>query len=375
MYDEIAPDEKKPLVSWPPRNWTTITLRSFIDNNTGRDFVKDSQESVLDLFNPGYDNLGVGAWSLVGEVLKLNIDLNQIILPPGVQICRVEGYCGIVPVEVNLETGVITIDKDIADAVKTARKKTRDGLNIAYDDVHVNGIMQRWVSVGENLPSYRLGGYTLYVNTPRFRLTLNYDIDESSLEVTKLTNEQGVYLVWTTKEDMVERFNFEYGSIHITDFRSSFYDDPNLEVMSEEVMIFKIKVDGREETYGYMVDARTGRVIQIWIGIKIGDKEFSMKVAPERVNIEELLEEVKAIALAEPDSNDATTHSTEGNVDQEYPGDDNALDQLADPDWLKEFAQMLGAIQTQGDQRANNYAPIRRQSKDAVYLNWLFETD
>ncbi|NQU95734.1 MAG: hypothetical protein HQ549_05890 [Candidatus Omnitrophica bacterium] len=349
---------------WYPRNWAAITLRSFVDNRTGRDLVKEAQDGVRDLFNPEGGNIGVSYWSLQDGVLKLNIELCHSITPPWICTMRLEGYGGIVPVEVNLETGEVTINQSIVDAVTKAREKASEKLGIAYEDVHINGIMQQWVSAGENLPAYTFGGYTLFVTTPGFRLTFNYNVGTGNLELTSLANkETGAQLVRSAKGDMVERFGFEYNSIHINDFA---VNDLNTEVK------FRIEVDGQNATYIYKVDAQTGDIISIIIGIRIGEEDVFIDIADTTLSVEEIIQNIEALvegydpALveqlladleAEREADDNLPDDENEGIEQpgadDDPDSEDNDDTAGDEDWaelIKQLIEALKAQQAAGDQ-------------------------
>ena len=273
--------------SYPP-----IVLTSFVNNKTGRDYVKEAYEALLNLFNPEDSKIGVSSWWMNGDVLKLNIDLS---LNPG--FIRMEGSD--IPVDVDLGTGKVTIYERIVDAVTKVREEISKNLHIGIDGVYVNGIQQNPIPMmpvqigpdGEIIGgNYRYPIYTLEASTDLFNLTFGY-YGDGTIELASLVNkETRVDLVRTTKDDMVERFGFEYNSIHISEFSTSQYSYPGLnEMMAQEVMIFKIKVDGEETTYGYMVNAGTGNVIQIWMSIRLEDgKEMINEVALQELEIKSI---------------------------------------------------------------------------------------
>ncbi len=92
---------------WSPYKWTTITLRSFVDNATGRDYVKEASDAVLELLNPENYNMGVSYWRIEDGILKLSINMFQSKTRYPYELIR---FGGIIPVEVDLETGEIKID-------------------------------------------------------------------------------------------------------------------------------------------------------------------------------------------------------------------------------------------------------------------------
>src|SRR3989338_6728893 len=142
-----------------------FTLKSFVDNNTGRDYVKEAQEKILELFNPEEHNVTVNYWNVEDGVLKLDMGLFPSNLPG---LIRLGGY---IPVKIILETGEISIAPEVVDAVTKARMKTSQKLNIGIGDVHVNSIESQ-ISVLRIYPPDV--SYVLSVSTPKFNLTYNY---------------------------------------------------------------------------------------------------------------------------------------------------------------------------------------------------------
>ena len=337
---------------WPPYRWTTITLKSFVDNITGRDYVKEAQEEILNLFNPEEHNIGVSYWSMEGGVLKLNINLFQSETYYPFRMIKMGS---IVSVEADLQTGEIKIDEKIVDAVIKTREETAKRLGLDINDVHVNGIQPEIVFYILHVyppqpipPSY----YWVFVSTDKFNLTYKYNFADANLEVTKLANkETGVDLVRSTKSDMVDRFGFEYSLIHINDFSAD-------ELSGE--MKFTIKVDGRDETYIYKVDAKTGDIISIIIGVKIGDEDVFIDIANTTLSVEEIIKN-KEIRQAmwcvfpENATNFLTNGNTDPNFDLNNDGLVNALDyaKLRDIVTMEEaeFRQVFTKLMTAAGER------------------------
>jgi len=280
-YEEDGTIGIKPI--WYPQTWTTITLTSFVDNHTGIDYVKKAQDEVLNLFNPDNHDIGVGYWSMDGGLLKLNINLFH----SGKYPFYVMRIGTIVPVEVDLETGKISIDQRLVDAVNESREKTSEKLGIDYGDTHVNGIYLEY-------PLYILHvyppepvepkAYIVFVSTEEFDLTLRYDFKTESLELTRLkNNETGVDLVHSTKDYLAEKFNLEYGAIHVNNF--------SLEQSIDGTgsMILNINVDGRDEIYICYVNPDTGQVLMVLIGIPLFDELILVDITNEERAVDDLI--------------------------------------------------------------------------------------
>ncbi|OGW75277.1 MAG: hypothetical protein A2Z72_00975 [Omnitrophica bacterium RBG_13_46_9] len=300
IYGELQ-DESKTMFFYPyppygPPASPVVTLKSFVDERTGRDYVKEAQEGILALFNPESSDIAVNYWRMSDGTLTLNMLLHNSEYPFGLYVAGRD-----IPVNVNLETGEIKIKEQIVEAVKHTRLEVSESLDLAYDDVHVN-------EVTRGMPVFILNTiepyipeefYFLIVSTPQFKLALKcttgndeYGDNKIHLELTSLTNrETGVDLVRITKEDMVDRFkDIEYRAIHIEEFS---VEDNSTEGRS--VARFSIDVEGSEAKYIYRLDSATGEILSILIGIRMLDKEVLFDVTDKLISVEELIEKMKQL--------------------------------------------------------------------------------
>lgn len=181
--------------SMPPirvRSWTTVALTSFVDTITGRDLLVDARNNFFDLFNPEYFMTGpISEWSIKNGVLTLGMYLQGDFRKLYYSTDTIPSYIGFcIPVQINLATGLVTIDPFIAEAVTNARQEISQNLGIAIGDVHVNGVApsDEWVLVEE----HRTDGdvwvtfpavYTIMASAGDFNVTINYD---NLLHSTKL---------------------------------------------------------------------------------------------------------------------------------------------------------------------------------------------
>ena len=236
-YYQMAEDENTIVIE--RRGIVRITLTSFVDNNTGRDYVKEAEAEVLALLNPEYNNVGVAYWYLDNGVLKLSIDIRHKD-----SIFRL--YGSDIPVEVNLATGQINIDQRIVDAVTKVRNEIADKLHIDnMNSIHINEIYQMWwIQYGGNDSPY----YFLNVSTPQFNLTYSYALDGKARLTALVSRETGQDLLASTQKYLTE-------VLHINDFR---LDDWRL-TDDHSLITFKYAlVDGSTIELG--VDIRTGEI-------------------------------------------------------------------------------------------------------------------
>ncbi|MFH0764163.1 MAG: hypothetical protein V1927_04100, partial [Candidatus Omnitrophota bacterium] len=197
------------IIHYPPYYRTTITLASFVDNNTGVDYVAEARRSVLGLLNPENRDVGAGYWHMSDGVLTLGMDIS------GNNYFYLNAYGRNIPVKVNLQSGEVKIDEKIVDAVTKARKETSERLGIAIEDVHVNSIMQRMIyyMMLDGYPTPKLP-YILGISTPQFNLTYNYNSNTGTLKLILLVNrETGVNLYAKAIENLKEKFNPEKYSL------------------------------------------------------------------------------------------------------------------------------------------------------------------
>src|SRR4030042_286932 len=158
-----------PFPPYGPPASPVVTLKSFVDERTGRDYVKEAQEGILALFNPESSDIAVNYWRMSDGTLTLNMLLHNSEYPFGLYVAGRD-----IPVNVNLETGEIKIKEQIVEAVKHTRLEVSESLDLAYDDVHVN-------EVTRGMPVFILNTiepyipqefYFLIFSTPQFKLAL-----------------------------------------------------------------------------------------------------------------------------------------------------------------------------------------------------------
>ncbi|MFA5859984.1 MAG: hypothetical protein WC955_13060, partial [Elusimicrobiota bacterium] len=243
-----------------------ITLTSFVNNNTGRDYVKDAEAKVLELLNPENNTIGVAYWSMIDGALKLGIDLyhqrDELIKRIG----------GNIPVEVILSTGEIRIDQKIADAVNKVRNETSLKFSLSMGDVHVNSIEQKLIiySVVAGPDGYIMPEppYIIHVSTPQFKITYNYSAKDSSLKLTTLINkETGQDLYKNASDYLREKLNqdgFELANWSAVDINGDGVID-------------------EKDIVGFDFKLKDGSVVKIDVNIKTGEPQLGEKRIKELV--------------------------------------------------------------------------------------------
>ena len=228
IYVPYKPMLDPTLMPYPyPYPCYTITLRSFIDNATGRDYVAEAIGQVFDLFNPETNDINVGYWGLNADgQLVLQMSLRCLNGGPYEFIFR----GSTIPVTVDLNTGSVTIDQRIVDAVTKAREQISENLGMLIGDVHVNNIIDAWESfVEEGDDGVQSGyltwiGYRLDISTPQFNLSYTYNVGTGALTLTSLVNrETGADLLGNANPYLTElghglglgRYNKQHRRIHL----------------------------------------------------------------------------------------------------------------------------------------------------------------
>ena len=288
--------------------WTTITLTSFVDNNTGRDYVAEAKRSVLDLLNPESNNTAVSYWSIVNGVLTLQI------------------VGGDVPVTVNLSTGEVRIDQQIVDAVTKVRNEVSQKLGIVMGDVHVGSVMEYWTYPDPN-SDFAKKGYYLVVSTPRFIPCFMYYTENGTIKLTGLINkETGVDLYGKAADQLKEQF--DPGTFKLDDWK---LDDNGLAK-------FKFSVDN-DAKVEIKVDMASGIIKEAVYSEEYRDSEDNLVKAETTYKYEEgILREEKCYAqtlkggrVSEECESDVK-YDAFGNITQGYEltssyGDDGKLTQ------------------------------------------------
>ncbi|MCX5678621.1 MAG: hypothetical protein NTY76_05880 [Candidatus Omnitrophica bacterium] len=153
--------------------WQGISLRSFIDNNTGRDYVEKAREQLGNLFNIKWGDSSkfmVKDWIIKDGELQLNIFDSTISSDI------------IMSVTVNLSTGYIAIDRTMVDLVMAVRNDVSKKLSTDIADVHINFIQYKYEG---KAGGWNTNIYCFNISTSQFTLKYEYNRETS---VTKLAS-------------------------------------------------------------------------------------------------------------------------------------------------------------------------------------------
>lgn len=182
-----------------------IILKSFVDNRTGVDYVELALKNVLDLFNPETHSIGIRNWGVKDGLLTLGVDLMYDPRPDAVIAVN-----STIPVQVNLRTGELTIDKEIAEAVKLAREQVASNLGIPLDEVHVNSLTKLFIKPLEYFSGSGIAVIMLNITTSQFSIHLSYNAKTGELELGSLiNNETGQDLLQNAVKHLLDQYHPE----------------------------------------------------------------------------------------------------------------------------------------------------------------------
>lgn len=159
-----------------------MRLLSFVDNTTGRDYVKEAKNQIMALLNPEYYfAIEVNSWNMANNVLNLSMGFIDTWMALNIGSTSM-------PVTVDMTTGKITIAPAVVDAVTKTRQAVSEKLNTGLSDVHVNSILRLEIEYAANgvFPYGQPDQYIVSASTSQFNFT--FTCAGSNLSLTSCVN-------------------------------------------------------------------------------------------------------------------------------------------------------------------------------------------
>ncbi|MDP3789056.1 MAG: hypothetical protein Q8R48_01485, partial [Candidatus Omnitrophota bacterium] len=157
----------------PSIEYSPVRLLGFQDSETGKDYIAEAQNALVELLNPEEVLLSdVISWSFDGTALDLkmhDVGFANIIPFPG-YLTRAS-----IPVRVDLSSGLVTIDPAMSALIETVRADAATGLRLELSDIHVNGILAKYDYKKYFVVIELQSGYLIDISTPRFLITYSGD--------------------------------------------------------------------------------------------------------------------------------------------------------------------------------------------------------
>lgn len=138
---------------------TTTTLTSFININTGKDYMMDMLGQVNAILNPKTPVTTISGWRVEGE---------NLILEGAGAYNFGTSYS---PIKIDLADGTIEVDAGFSDAIIKVRQDIVDKKGTAFGDVHIDEIFMQ-----NNLPQISL-------TASQFVMTYSYNFSDQALQL------------------------------------------------------------------------------------------------------------------------------------------------------------------------------------------------
>jgi len=181
-----------PVYPGVPRPQTySSKLRSFVDNGTGTDYVLEAKLEVHELLNFSYGDIYVGRWYSNRGKLMLYMSLGQ-----GRDLLY---YFHGVPVVVDLETGIVSVEQVIKDMAIKIRSFTAGNMKVDISEVSITDL--RIINAIYTVEGIRRTLYEVKVSvrsyTEDFAIYYTYESETKRITLKSLVNNnnsQDLYL-------------------------------------------------------------------------------------------------------------------------------------------------------------------------------------